>query len=112
MIGARITIGARCEPSPVARYSAVGAPNTASDLGLERRELRIGRLILRSLRGNAIVQGAEVRQPFDKLGITPAPMKREDFGDSRKSRSPPARRSSSLPILSHSDGRSITMEGR
>src|SRR5712691_6989094 len=28
---------------------------------------------------NAIVQGAEVREQFDKLGITPAPMKPEEF---------------------------------
>ena len=29
---------------------------------------------------NAIVQGQEVREQFDKLGITPAPMQPEEFG--------------------------------
>jgi len=69
-------------------------------------------LILLLLQVNAIVQGAEVREPFGKPGITPAPMKREDSVGLRKSGSPPPRSSSCLPILSHADARSVAMEGR
>jgi hypothetical protein len=73
--------------------------------------VEIGRLILLSLQVNAIAQGARMREPFDKPGITSAPMKREDSVDSRKSGSPAPRRSSCLSILSYFDARSIAMEG-